>query len=575
MFNTLPTDPAVFTEWEWKDYEPYYYRLLDSNLTPETVDQWLKDWSAISARAYETYSRFSVAKSQNTADETAKKNYFRFLETILPELQKMEQKLREELLSSGLQPDNFDTVLRNMRAEVALFREENLPLITEARKLSSAYDEVMGSVVVNWNGEDKTRDQMNVIYHAEPDRAVREKAWRATADQLLSKRDAIYDLWKKVLPLRHQMAQNAGKADFREYQWQAMGRFDYSPQDTINFHNAIEQVVVPAAERMYARRKQQLGVDTLRPWDLFVDAQGRDPLHPFKDVSDLESISETILTKVDPVLGGYYKDMRTNNLLDLPNRKNKAPGGYCTGYPTMQRPFIFMNAVGLHDDVQTLLHEAGHAFHVFESNSQPYLQQQDYPIEFAEVASMSMELLSAPYLSADKGGFYSEADAARARIEHLEQMIAFWPYMATMDAFQHWVYTNLDAAMNPDNCNDKWLELWSRFMRGVDMSGLGDMALTGWHGKYLGWTFKLHIHHYPFYYVEYGIAQLGAAQVWRGSLTDQAGAVAKYRKALALGGSAPLPMLYQTAGAKLSFDAETLGSAVELIESTINSLSVN
>ena len=244
--------------------------------------------------------------------------------------------------------------------------------------------------------------------------------------------------------------------------------------------------------------------------------------------------------------------MRREKLLDLVNRKRKAPGGYCTDFSAVKRPFICMNAVGVHDDVQTLLHEGGHSFHVFETASLPYHQQTQVPMEFAEVASMGMELLAAPYLAADQGGFYSPADAARARIEHLEGTLLFWPYMAVVDAFQHWVYENPDAATDPVNCDRTWGEQWDRFMRGVDWGGLEEEKVTGWHRK-------LHIFQVPFYYVEYGLAQLGAMQVWRNALRDQAKAVANYRQALALGGTVTLPELFATAGAKFAFDAQTLG----------------
>ncbi len=258
--------------------------------------------------------------------------------------------------------------------------------------------------------------------------------------------------------------------------------------------------------------------------------------------------------------------MRQENLLDLDNRKGKAPGGFCIVLFTTRQPFIFQNSVGLHEDVQTIIHESGHAFHVFESSHLPYYQQLDPPMEFNEVASMAMELLAAPYIVSSKGGFYSEDDGARARIEHLESNILFWPYMAVVDAFQHWVYMNPNEAAAPEKCDEQWGQLWDRFMKGVDWSGLEDIRITGWHRK-------LHIHTDPFYYVEYGLAQLGAVQVWAKSIKDQAGTVANYRKALALGGTVTLPELYATTGAQFAFDADTLRMAVNLIEETIDNLS--
>jgi oligoendopeptidase F len=282
-------------------------------------------------------------------------------------------------------------------------------------------------------------------------------------------------------------------------------------------------------------------------------------------MDELNEKTQAVFDQVDPYLGAYFKTMRDEGLLDLDNRKGKAPGGYCTYYAVAKRPFIFMNSVGLHDDVQTLLHEGGHAFHAFEGSNLPYNHQEEVPMEFAEVASMGMELLAAPYLTADKGGFYSAKDAARARIEHLEGIIKFWPYMAVVDAFQHWVYANIEDAHDPDQCDAKWAELWDRFMKGIDFTGLEDIKETGWHRK-------LHIYQVPFYYIEYGLAQLGAVQLFGNALKDQARAVSDYRRALALGGTVSLPELFTTAGVKFAFDAETLGTAVALLESTLEEL---
>jgi oligoendopeptidase F len=331
-------------------------------------------------------------------------------------------------------------------------------------------------------------------------------------------------------------------------------------------------VCVPAATRIYERQRRRLGVPTLRPWDLsngewgpLSDPPGSRPLTPYRDASELPAKCAAMLKRVDPQLGAYFQRMIDEGLLDVENRANKAPGGYCTFFFVSRRPFIFMNAVGQHNDVQTLLHEAGHAVHAFEVGKLRYVHQMDAPMEFNEVASMAMELLATPYLTAALGGFYDEAGAARARVEHLEQIILFWPYMAVVDAFQHWAYTHPEEAADTTRCDATWQALWQRFIPGVDWSGLEAEQVTGWQRR-------LHIFRAPFYYVEYGLAQLGAAQVWRAALRDQEQAVARYRQALALGGTATLPQLYAAAGARFAFDAETLGAAVALIEATIDEL---
>jgi oligoendopeptidase F len=387
-------------------------------------------------------------------------------------------------------------------------------------------------------------------------------AWRLAARRRLEDREKINELWKEFYASRQQLASNAGMNSYLDYRWQQMHRFDYTPADCETFRQAILEVAVPAATRVYQRRQERLGLDSLRPWDLSVDPLSRPPLRPFKDVDVLKAKTSTVFTHVDGELGQYFDIMIRENLLDLDNRKNKAPGGYCTQFPAARVPFIFMNSVGVHDNVQTLLHEGGHCFHVFESRHLPYYQQQDVGIEFAEVASMAMELLALPYIEQEYGGFYSPAEAARARAEHLEGCLLFWPYMAVVDAFQQWAYQNPLEAEKPSKCDAQWKNLWEQFIPGVDWSGLEDELVTGWHRK-------LHIFCYPLYYVEYGLAQLGAAQVWRNALEDQSEAVKNYRRALSLGGTEPLPELFRTAGAKFAFDASTLSAMVELLEENL------
>ena len=566
MLNALPQDPQALLNWSWAEIGPHYDRLAALSLSDASVGDWLADWTRLDDRVSEMYSRLHVATSANTADTEADARFKAFLDEIYPSTEAAEQKLREKLLASGLEPREFELPLKKMRAEADLYREANLPLLSQERKLAMEYDKIVGAQTVEWGGEQVTLSRLRPVYLSD-DRAERERAWRAATQRQLADRAAINALWQRFLPLRQKLAENAGKRSYREFRWQQMLRLDYTPANCISFHDAIEEAVVPAAKRLYEKRRKQLGLRSLRPWDLEVDLLGRAPLKPFANIEDLKQAAASIFHRVDSRFGGYYDTMVRESLLDLDNRKNKAPGGFCTAFPMSKRPFIFMNAVGLHDDLQTMLHESGHAFHNFERQALPYAQQRQVGLEFAEVASMSMELLAAPYLAAKEGGVYSEADAARARIEHLEEIILFWPYMAVVDAFQHWVYENTADAADPSKCDAQWKIQWDRFMGGVDWSGLEDELATGWHRK-------LHIYQVPFYYVEYGLAQLGAVQVWANALRDQAGAVARYRHALGLGGTASLPHLF-AAGAKFAFDAATLRQSVDLTEQTIEKLEAN
>jgi oligoendopeptidase F len=560
MFDTLPKSTDAVKDWSWSQFEPYFQDLI----TRDVNVSWLADWTRLSELLNELRTRLYIGTTVNTMDKDAEKRFFVYLDAIFQSMETANQKLKEKLLASGLQPQGFEIQLRDMRADADLFRAENLPLFAKDEKLGNEYDKVIGAQTVQWNGEETTLLQLEPVYQ-DSDRAVREQAWRLASERRLADRETLNNLWQRFMNLRLKIALNAGYSDYRAFRWMQMKRFDYSPADCETFHKAIEKAVVPAASRIYERRHQNLGVDSLRPWDLSVDPLNRPPLRPFKDVDELERKAEAIFKRVDPQLGEYFATMRREKLLDLDNRKGKAPGGYQIDLQLAKRPFIFMNAVGMHDDVQTLLHEGGHAFHCFESVKLPYYQQREFGAEMAEVASMSMELLAAPYLAEKEGGYYSEADAARARIEKLEEMILFWPYMAVVDAFQHWVYTHHEAATNPANCDAQWAELWARFMPGVDWSGMNDEMVTGWQRK-------LHIFQAPFYYVDYGLAQLGSVQVWKRALENQSEAVAHYRRALALGGTRSLPELYAAAGARFAFDTKTVGDAIDLIERTLTEL---
>ncbi len=576
MLQGLPGYALDIMDWDWPRFEPYAADLAGRELTAATVEEWLTDWTRLTDLLHERYSRLYNATQLNTTDEAAREAFMAFLDTIYPRAKEMEQKLREKLLASGLEPAGFAIPLRNMRAEADLYREENIPLLTEHQKLGLNYDRIISGQTIQWDGQEVTPAQLVPLVQ-NADRATRERAWRQMSARVLADRQAINDNWRKLMAVRRQIAANAGKSDYRAYAWQEKLRFDYTPDDAATFHAAIETAVVPATARVYERRRRRYGIDSLRPWDVGVDVMrstdvsgdplNRPPIAPFSTVDELEDKGAAVFHQVDPVLGEHFEIMRRERLLDLANYKGKAPGAYCMPLPSIQRPWVLMNAVGRPSDVDTLLHEIGHAFHEFEGytgGKLPYYQLRDSPMEFNEVASMAMELLASPYLTHDHGGFYTPEEAARVMVEHLEGMLIFWPYMAVVDAFNHWAHTH-EAGDDPAACDAKWGDLWDRFIVGVDWSGLEDEKVTGWHRK-------LHIHRVPFYYIEYGLAQLGAVQVWRNALSDQAGAVAAYRHALSLGGSVTLPELYRAAGATFAFDAAPLGEAVALIEHTIERL---
>ncbi|VAW30851.1 Oligoendopeptidase F [hydrothermal vent metagenome] len=569
----LPQTVEEINPRTWETFSPFFKELEERPLQAENLRQWLTDWSNLTRLLFEAASLIYIDKSLDTADQEKEQAFLDLINDVFPQAQVAAQALKKRLLafdpnSEALQ--DMALVLRNMQNEADLFRQENIDLFTQTAKLENEYDKITGGLKANWEGEEQNLSQLGLFLN-DKDRDVRQKAWQTISDLWLGQREALNHMYGDLLGLRQQIAQNAGLPDYRAYAFREKGRFDYTPEDCLTFHDAIEAAVVPALKRILARKKNRLGYDHLRPWDwvpekgVLVNDLAGEALRPYQGQESLIQHTLNIFDQLDPQLSRYFATMAEDGLLDLDTRAGKALGGYCSSLPLRNRPFIFMNGVGSHDDVQTMLHEAGHAFHVFETANLPLIWQTDPPMEFCEVASMSMELLAAPYLTNQHGGFYTSPQAAQARIEHLEGIIAFLPYMAVVDAFQHWVYTNPQAAADANQCDAAWEKLWLRFIPDVNWTGYQEVRKTGWHRK-------PHIFTVPFYYIEYGMAQIGALQVWRNSLSNRSQALANYRQALSLGGTKTLPELFAAAGAEFRFDAALLTELVTLIEQTTDEL---
>lgn len=560
------TAPLDLTD--WGPIEARYERLIEAPLDAATFPEWLAEWSQLSEDVRESGSVISIAYSQATEDEARREAYMHYVRIVGPRRAEAEQALKAKAIEAldagfgeGLEAD-LETTFARFRADVELFRPANVPLLAEDRARASEYGRTIGAISVDFEGRPRTLQGLEP-FMASPERPVRERAWRAAMDAREAVRGELDELFDALVALRMEIAANADCGSFRDYQWRAMHRFDYTPDDAADFRQAIHETFVPALRRVHARRAAALGlgIDELRPWDLAVDPNGATALEPFASGAELAAGTERIFSRVDPALGERVARMRGAGLLDLDNRPGKAPGGYCATLHARRLPFIFMNAVGTDDNVRTMLHEAGHAFHVFETDDLPYFWQRHSPMEFAEVASMSMELLTAPYLPRDAGGLYAPVEAVRSGIAHLEHIIEFMPYMAVVDGFQDWLYASPEHTRAERDA--AWLDLHERFCVGTAWSGL-ERIRSGM------WQHKLHIFEVPFYYIEYGIAQLGALQVWRNSLADAPGALAAYRAALALGGTRSLPELFEAAGARLDFRAEAVAGLVEMIETAID-----
>ncbi len=557
--------PANVNFSEWSELQPIYERLAREArecTTPTGLEQWLLHWGEFSAAIDEESSRRYIAMTCHTDDETAKKSYLQFVEEIEPKLKPQEFALAQAYLAHpcrrALPVERYQVFDRDIAVEVELFRPENVPLETEETKLGQQYQEISGALTVQFQGEERTLPQM-ARFLEEPDRALRQQAWELTARRRLQEAPRFEDIFTQLAALRERIAAQAGFGNYRGFAFRRKRRFDYTPDNCAMFHDAVESEVMPIVRELQEGRRNQLGVDRLRPWDGEVDPLNRAPLRPFQNVDDLVGRSQQIFDRLDPELGASFQEMRRLRLLDLDNRKGKAPGGYQSTLNEARLPFIFMNAVGLQRDVETMLHEAGHAFHALATQNEDLYSYRHGPIEFCEVASMSMELLGNEYLEQ----FYSPEECRRARRVHLEGIVKFFPWMATVDAFQHWVYTH--PGHSTAERSAAWIGLMERFGGTTDWTGFEEVRTNLWHRQ-------LHIFLYPFYYVEYGIAQLGALQVWANSRRNQAAALASYRKSLALGGSRPLPELFAAAGCRFAFDAQTIRPLMQLIQGELGRL---
>ena len=558
----LPESSAELAGATWDDCLPYYEALAAAPLDPASLSGWLTDWSRFESALSEAASLAMIAYTCDTTDPAKEAAHLRFSTEILPKAEEQSVRLARRLVETGRVPEGMETTIARFRTSIDIFREANVPLFAELEEMASKYQRITGGMMAEWEGEQRPLPMLSPFLQAR-DRSVRERAFRATVTPYVDVQPALSQLFDSMYAHRQQVARQADFRDFQTFSFAAKHRFDYTPGDCERFHDAVDAVVVPAYARVLAARRERLGLEALRPWDIPVNPYRAEPLRPFKTGDELARGTEKIIGALDPVLAGQFRTMMDEGLLDLDSRKGKAPGGYCDTLHVKGRPFIFMNASGVLDDLVTLLHEAGHAFHAFASHAQPLVWQRHPGAEAAELASMSMELLSGPHLG-PPDGMLDQRDAAIARLEHLEDVLANLVHIASVDAFQSWIYSSGEGG-DPVARDQAWLRIRGRFEQGVDWSGLTAERIARWYRQ-------LHIFLYPFYYIEYGIAQLGALQVWRNRMRDGAPALEAYRAFLALGATKPLPDLYRTAGAQLVFDAVAMRPLIDLVEEEIHQL---
>lgn len=551
---------------DWSQLAPFFDRLetlAPRCATSHDLEAWLFKWSELGAVVGEEYARRYIAMTCHMDNVHAGQAYLDFIEQVLPQVEMYQFRLarlfRNHPLRRVLPALDYEVLDRSTAVAVELFREDNVALETEEAKLARNYDEIIGALSVQFRDEERTLPAMWKFLH-ETNRHTRQEAWEIASNRTLREADELNSLFESMLQLRQRMAANAGFSNYRDYAWRRLRRFDYTPHQCTEFHAAIESEILPLVCELHKQRLQKLNVDQLWPWDMDVDPAGRPPLGPFTEVAELVAGTQRIFDCLDNEFAVQFRKLQDLQLVDLENRKNKAPGAYQIVLSESRVPFVFLNAVGDHMDLVSLLHESGHAFHTFQARTQPLLAYRSAPNEFSEVASISIELIGSEFL----GEFYSPADVRRARRAHFEAILGAFPYVALIDGFQHWLYTH------SGHTRSERTEAWSASMKRlgglVDWTRYEQTRANLWHD--VG-----HIFQAPMYFVEYGIACLGALQVWANWKRAPKPALAAFKRALSLGGSRPVPELFAAANCKFEFSAKAIRPLVQLIRDELNTLS--
>lgn len=557
--------PKDFVLTDWACLEPYFKELLERPLGDKTgLEKWLQDLSELEAFISEDACWRQIKMTCDTTDKSLEEAFNFFCMEIQPKMQPFADALNKKLIAcpftKDLDKEQYFTYLRSVQKSIDLFRTENIAIQAELSVLQQQYGAIAGKMTIQHEGQEYTLQQAAQFLESE-DRSIRESVYRKIQERRLQDKEAMHDLFTSLIQKRNQVALNAGFSNYRDYKFVELGRFDYSKEDCFQFHEAVKLHVLPLIDKIYARKKQKLGLDILKPWDTEAEPAGTKPLRPFTDGKDLYEKSVACFEQLHPFFADCLRKMNALKHFDLESRKGKAPGGYNCPLAESGAPFIFMNAAGQMSDVTTMVHEGGHAIHSFLSHNLSLSAFKEYPMEIAEVASMSMELFSMDHW---QSFFDNESDLKRAKEHQLERTITIFPWIAIIDKFQHWVYENPNHSI--EERTNTWTSILKEFStNSIDYSGLDAF-------RAIGWQRQLHLFEVPFYYIEYGIAQLGAIGMWMQYQKNPKQALENYMNALALGGTKTLPELYKTAGIEFNFSPNYVKTLMDFTNNQLEQL---
>jgi oligoendopeptidase F len=559
--------PGDYILTDWKSLEPYFQELEQRPLeTRAALEQWLLDMSELEAVVSEDVCWRQIRMTCDTENKGLEEAFNFFCLEIQPKIQpyadRLNRRLVENPYTKELDPKDYFSYLRSVQKKIELFREANIPLYAEASVLAQQFGVISGKMTVEVNDHEYTLQQASKFLES-PDRSLREEVYLKIQERRGEDKEALNDLYSKLIGIRNRQALNAGFANYRDFKFEELGRFDYTKEDCFRFHEAVRTYVVPLVNRINEKKKNKLGLDTLRPWDVEAEPEGINPLRPFINGDDLLTKTIACFNQLNPFFGDCLNTMLKMGRFDLESRKGKAPGGYNCPLAETGAPFIFMNASGQMGDLTTMVHEGGHAIHSFLTHPLKLSAFKDYPMEIAEVASMSMELFSMDHWDLF---FEDKNDLARARGHQLERVITIFPWIATIDKFQHWIYENPFHSL--EERKQKWMDILEEFSsNSVDWHGLEAF-------REYSWQKQLHLFEVPFYYIEYGIAQLGALGLWMQYKRNKEKALQNYMQALALGATRTLPELYEAAGLKLDFAKEQIKQLMDFVGEEMEKITI-
>ncbi len=557
--------PQNFFVTNWEELEPYFINLLGREINAENdLEEWLKDMSELEAVVSEDACWRQIRMTCDTTDKSLEEAFAFFCMEIQPKMQPYADALNKKLISNSftknLDEKKYFTYLRNVKKSIELFREENISLQAELSVMQQHYGVITGKMTIEVNGQEYTLQQAAKFLESH-DRNLREEVYRKINERRLQDKNELNELYNKLIEKRDAVGKNAGFDNYRDYRFVELGRFDYAKEDCFQFHEAVKLHVKPLVEKIYQKKKEKLSLDALRPWDTEAEPDGVEPLHPFESGKELLDKTEQCFTEMNPFFADCLKKMDELGHLDLESRKGKAPGGYNCPLAESGAPFIFMNAAGQMHDVTTMVHEGGHAIQSFLTHNLKLSAFKEYPMEIAEVASMAMELFSMNHW---KAFFDNEEDLKRAKEHQLERVITIFPWIATIDKFQHWIYENPNHTV--DERTENWLKILDEFSTNiVDYNDLEKY-------REISWQRQLHLFEVPFYYIEYGIAQLGAIGLWMQYQKNPQQALQNYINALSLGGTRTLPELYKAAGLEFNLSPEYIKTLMEFVNEEMEKL---